>query len=54
MKATVLMRYCRECAKLKPDAAFYGKSKLCKECAKDYQHEYYHKLVKASEGKHAL
>lgn len=40
------MRYCRECKKLKFGTQFYGKATLCKECAKDYQHNYYHKLVK--------
>lgn len=37
------MRYCRECQRLKFAAQFYGKSHLCKECAKDYQHNYYWK-----------
>ena len=35
------MRDCRECGKTKREADFYGKSKLCKECAKDYQHARY-------------
>lgn len=45
------MRYCRECGKLKFAHAFYGKSKRCKECAKDYQHNYYHKQVRPNESR---
>lgn len=35
------LRKCRDCAKKKPLAGFYGKSHQCKECAKDYQHTNY-------------
>lgn len=40
------MRKCRSCQREKSAGEFYGRATLCKECAKDYQHEYYHKLIR--------
>lgn len=37
------LRRCRECGKVKTRDEFYGRSTMCKECAKDYQHNYYWK-----------
>ena len=43
------LRYCRECGKLKAATAFYGKSRRCKECTKERQHNAYWKAKDAHE-----
>lgn len=39
-------RICSKCEQDKPVNEFYGKSHRCKDCTKEYQHNYYHKFIK--------